>query len=98
MSVLAMFVMASVAILAAIAAGGVLAVIGRPKSFVGAPRPVLICVAHSDDCVIAGAEYAKGALAAGLSVQVFYMTCGADTVGSELAAIRRMEAIAAWRS
>src|SRR5262249_37700654 len=32
-----------------------------PKSFSDLPRHVLICSAHSDDCVIMGAEYAYGA-------------------------------------
>ena len=36
---------------------------------------VLICVAHSDDCVIIGAEYAYGAIRNGLSVRVAYLTC-----------------------
>src|SRR5438105_1527903 len=44
-------------ILVALLAAALIAsvVVGEPKSFQDPPRDVLICCAHSDDCVIMGA-------------------------------------------
>jgi LmbE family N-acetylglucosaminyl deacetylase len=69
---------------------------GAPRSFRDRPRPVLICVAHSDDCVIVGAEYAYGAIRESLPVSVLYLTCSGPSPESEISNIRRQEAIAAW--
>ena len=67
-----------------------------PKPFRDPPRHVLICVAHSDDCVILGAEYAYGAIQQRLSVRVAYLTCSGPHPEAEISQIRRTEALAAW--
>lgn len=67
-----------------------------PKTFRDPPRHVLICCAHSDDCVITGAEYAYGAVEKGLSVRIAYLTCSATNPDTEIARIRKAEALAAW--
>jgi LmbE family N-acetylglucosaminyl deacetylase len=67
-----------------------------PKSFRDPPRHVLICCAHSDDCIIVGAEYAYGVVQNGLTVRIAYLTCGGPDPDSDIARIRRAEALAAW--
>jgi LmbE family N-acetylglucosaminyl deacetylase len=67
-----------------------------PKSFLDPPRHVLISCAHSDDCIITGAEYAYGAVQKGLSIRVAYLTCSAPHPDTEIARIRKAEALAAW--
>lgn len=67
-----------------------------PRPFRDPPRHLLICCAHSDDCVITGAEYACEAIKAGLSVRVAYLTCSAPHPGSEIAKLRKTEALKAW--
>src|SRR5262249_48321593 len=59
---------------------------------------VLICAAHSDDCVIIGVEYAYGAIQQGFSVRIAYLTCSGPDPDAEISRIRRMEALAAWSS
>jgi LmbE family N-acetylglucosaminyl deacetylase len=59
-------------------------------------RNVLICAAHSDDCVIVGAEYGIKALAKGFSVRVIYLTCSAERPDLDIARRRREEAVSAW--
>ena len=70
--------------------------VAAPKPFHDPPHDVLICCAHSDDCVITGAEYACGTIRNGLSVRVVYLTCSAPHPDSEIAKIRKAEALAAW--
>ncbi|SHM85793.1 PIG-L deacetylase family protein [Bradyrhizobium lablabi] len=70
----------------------------RPKPFLDPPRDVLICAAHSDDCVIQGAEYAVGVIEKSLSVRIVYLTCSGPRPESDIARKRRLEAIAAWQS
>jgi LmbE family N-acetylglucosaminyl deacetylase len=57
---------------------------------------VLICAAHSDDCVIVGAEYAYGAIQQGYSIRVAYLTCSGPDPDAEISRIRKKEALAAW--
>jgi LmbE family N-acetylglucosaminyl deacetylase len=57
---------------------------------------VLICCAHSDDCVITGAEYAYGVVQSGLTVRIFYLTCSAPNPNAQIAKIRKAEALTAW--
>ena len=71
-------------------------IVRAPRTFRDEPKNVLICCAHSDDCVIAGAEYAYGSVRKGLSVRIAYLTCSAARPESEIAQIRKQEAIAAW--
>jgi LmbE family N-acetylglucosaminyl deacetylase len=68
----------------------------RPKAFLDLPYNVLICCAHSDDCVIMGAEYAYGVVASGLEVRIAYLTCSGPSPDSEIAKVRKAEALAAW--
>ena len=68
----------------------------KPKPFPDPPRHVLICCAHSDDCVITGVEYACGTVRNGLSVEIAYLTCSAPHPDTETAKIRKTEALAAW--
>ena len=67
-----------------------------PRAFRDAPRHVLICCAHSDDCVILGAEYVYGVVRRGLTVRIAYLTCSGPTANSDIAKIRKAEALAAW--
>jgi LmbE family N-acetylglucosaminyl deacetylase len=69
---------------------------GTPKPLRDPPRDVLICSAHSDDCVIMGAEYAYGAVQNGLSVRIAYLTCSGPDPDAEISQTRRVEALAAW--
>ena len=69
---------------------------GNPKPLRDPPRDVLICSAHSDDCVIMGAEYAYGAVQNGLSVRIAYLTCSGPDPDAEISWTRRAEALAAW--
>jgi LmbE family N-acetylglucosaminyl deacetylase len=69
-----------------------------PKDFLDPPRHVLICVAHSDDCVILGAEYAYGAVQQGLSIRIAYLTCSGPNTQAKISQMRRAEALAAWLS
>jgi LmbE family N-acetylglucosaminyl deacetylase len=67
-----------------------------PKTFSDPPREVLICCAHSDDCVIMGAEYAYGAIQNDLSVKVAYLTCSGPRPSAKISRTRTAEALAAW--
>src|SRR5262249_18303239 len=67
-----------------------------PKNFPDPPRHVLICAAHSDDCVIVGAEYAYGAIKNDLSVRVAYLTCSGPNPEAEISRTRTAEALKAW--
>ena len=70
-----MLVAEIILILVAVAAVGYCVLARTPKPLRDPACHVLICVAHSDDCVIIGAEYAYGAIRNGLSVRVAYLTC-----------------------
>ena len=67
-----------------------------PRPFDESPRHSLICAAHSDDCVIMGAEYAYGVLQHGLTVRIVYLTCSGPNPDAEISKTRRCEAAAAW--
>lgn len=69
-----------------------------PKPFLEPSRDVLICAAHSDDCVIMGAEYAYEALTEGRSIYIVYLTCSGDDPETEISKKRQREAISAWKS
>jgi LmbE family N-acetylglucosaminyl deacetylase len=69
---------------------------GTPKAFRDPSRDVLICCAHSDDCVIMGAEYAYGAIQKDLSVKVVYLTCSGPYPDAEISQTREAEALTAW--
>jgi LmbE family N-acetylglucosaminyl deacetylase len=69
---------------------------GTRKAFRDSSRDVLICCAHSDDCVIMGAEYAYGAIQKGLSVRVAYLTCSGPYPNAEISQTRKAEALTAW--
>jgi LmbE family N-acetylglucosaminyl deacetylase len=69
-----------------------------PNAFDDPPRHMLICAAHSDDCVIMGAEYAYGAIQKGLSIKIVYLTCSGPHPNSEISQTRKAEALAAWLS
>ena len=84
----------ALAILAGILIYAVVA--GRFRPLRDAPRDVLICAAHSDDCVIMGSEYAYGAIHSGLAVKILYLTCSGTNPTSELSRTRQAEAYAAW--
>ena len=71
-------------------------VMGTPKPFRDPARHVLICCAHSDDCVIMGAEYAYGAIQNGLSVRIAYLTCSGPNPDAGIARTRRVESLGAW--
>lgn len=76
---------------------GVLCLLTRmPKTFEDAPRDVLMLVAHSDDCVIIGAEYAYGAVSSGRSVSIVYLTCSGPNLEAEISQTRKNEALKAW--
>lgn len=70
----------------------------RPKPFRDPARHVLICCAHSDDCVIMGAEYAYGAIQCGLSIRIVYLTCSAPHPDTDVARTRKAEALKVWSS
>jgi LmbE family N-acetylglucosaminyl deacetylase len=67
-----------------------------PKPFLDLPRDALICAAHSDDCVIMGAEYSYGAIENGYSVKIAYLTCSGPHPEADISRVRRAEAVAAW--
>jgi LmbE family N-acetylglucosaminyl deacetylase len=69
---------------------------GTPRTFRDPPRHVLICSAHSDDCVIMGAEYAYGAVENGHLVRITYLTCSGPHPDAEISRTREAEALAAW--
>lgn len=58
---------------------------------------LLIVAAHSDDCVIAGAEMAWGILQEEGKVRIAYLTCSGPSPADEISKVRTAEAIAAWR-
>lgn len=68
----------------------------RPRQLRDAPRDVLICAAHSDDCVIIGAEYAWGSFKCGRDIHIVYLTCSGPHPDTPIAHMRKMEALAAW--
>jgi LmbE family N-acetylglucosaminyl deacetylase len=75
------------------------AVLARaPSRFEDAARPVLICAAHSDDCVIMGAEYAYGVMQKGMLVKVVYLTCSGPHPEAGISRMRQSEAETAWSS
>src|SRR6476469_2241537 len=76
----------------------VFVILSKPRPFEFEPQDTLLCVAHPDDSVIAGAEYAVGEVRAGKGVRIAYLTCGAEAPGSDMAATRRAEARSAWQS
>jgi LmbE family N-acetylglucosaminyl deacetylase len=67
-----------------------------PRNFSDNLRDVLICAAHSDDCVIMGAEYSYGALEKGYSVRIAYLTCSGPHPEAKISRTRNAEAVAAW--
>jgi LmbE family N-acetylglucosaminyl deacetylase len=73
-------------------------IVSRKSSLFAPPRDLLICAAHSDDCVIMGAEMAYGALKSGNSVHIVFLTCSGEAPGTKIAKQRAEEAIAAWGS
>jgi LmbE family N-acetylglucosaminyl deacetylase len=70
--------------------------VGNPKAFRDPPRHVLICSAHSDDCVIMGAEYAYGANQKGYSIRIAYLTCSGPQPDAKISRTRQIEALSAW--
>ncbi|WP_216598436.1 PIG-L family deacetylase [Loktanella sp. 5RATIMAR09] len=58
---------------------------------------MLIVSAHSDDCVIMGAEMAWGVVRDGGHVRIAYMTCSAADPREQIAQVRAQEARTAWR-
>lgn len=62
------------------------------------PADLTICAAHSDDCVIMGAEMAQQVLGAGHSVTVIYLTCSAASAETDIAKERAEEARTAWET
>lgn len=72
--------------------------ISRKPSLTIPSRDLLICAAHSDDCVIMGAEMAYGSLKEGYSVRILFLTCSAEIAESDMAGKRAAEAIKAWGS
>lgn len=71
----------------------------RPAEFDFTPTDDLtICAAHSDDCVIMGAEMAQKVLAAGHCVEIIYLTCSAPSLDVAIAQERAEEARTAWRA
>jgi len=73
-------------------------IISRPRSFSGSSHDLLICAAHSDDCVIMGAEMAYRTLRDGRMVNIVYLTCSGPSPDSEISRRRATEAIEAWTS
>jgi LmbE family N-acetylglucosaminyl deacetylase len=57
---------------------------------------ILIVAAHSDDCVIMGAEIAWGIIQGGGKVRIAYMTCSGQDPKSRISQVRSDEARAAW--
>lgn len=68
----------------------------RPRPLKDIAPELFIAAAHSDDCVIMGAEPATQTLAAGGRVTIFYLTCSADSPESAIARQRADEARTAW--
>ena len=68
-----------------------------PRIFNDPPRDVLIFAAHSDDCVIVGAEYALYAAEQGFSVRIVYLTCSGPNPDAGISDTRKNEAVTAWR-
>ena len=60
-------------------------------------QDLLIIAAHSDDCVIMGAEMAWGIVRDGGQVQIVYMTCSGLDPSAPIAQQRAQEARAAWQ-
>ena len=58
---------------------------------------ILIVAAHSDDCVIMGAELAWGIIRDGGEVKIAYMTCSGPEPTSQISKERTEEARAAWK-
>jgi LmbE family N-acetylglucosaminyl deacetylase len=89
----------AVVLLLLITGAGVSCLIARsPKKIDDSPRDVLIFAAHSDDCVIVGAEYACGAIAHGRSIRLAYLTCSGPNAEAEISKTRKREALAAWKA
>lgn len=63
-----------------------------------APADLMICAAHSDDCVIMGAEMAQQVLAAEHCVEIVYLTCSAPSPEMAIAQKRAEEALIAWKA
>jgi LmbE family N-acetylglucosaminyl deacetylase len=60
-------------------------------------QELLIVAAHSDDCVIMGAEMAWGVIRDGGHVRIAYMTCSASNPNEPIAHVRAQEARNAWQ-
>lgn len=60
-------------------------------------QDLLIVAAHSDDCVIMGAEMAWGILRDGGHVHIAYMTCSGPDSSAPIAQQRAQEARTAWQ-
>ena len=58
----------------------------------------MIIAAHSDDCVIMGAEMAWSVVKSGGTIRVVYLTCSGPDPSSEIALTRAKEARNAWAS
>jgi LmbE family N-acetylglucosaminyl deacetylase len=74
----------------------VTALLRRPRVVDGEARHALILAAHQDDCAILAGGYAIFARAAGRSVRIAYLTCGAASPDLPRAKTRRQEAYTAW--
>lgn len=70
----------------------------RPAELDFNPADLTICAAHSDDCVIMGAEMAQQVLDAGHSVDIVYLTCSASSADMDIAKERAEEARTAWEA
>jgi LmbE family N-acetylglucosaminyl deacetylase len=93
-----MFSIAIVLLLLTAGAGISCLVARSPKKIEDSPRDVLIFAAHSDDCVIVGAEYAFGAVAHGRSIRLAYLTCSGPNAEAEISKTRRCEALTVWKA
>jgi hypothetical protein len=60
-------------------------------------QDLLIVAAHSDDCVIMGAEMAWGVLRDGGNVHIVYMTCSGPDPSAPISQQRAEEARTAWQ-
>jgi len=60
------------------------------------PSDLIICAAHSDDCVIMGSELATVAVSAGYKIKLIFLTCSAASPQEEIAQRRANEARMAW--
>lgn len=75
---------------------GACIVLSRPAEARYQAPAILIVAAHSDDCVIMGAEIAWGILRQGGKARIAYLTCSGPDKDSDMSRVRAKEARAAW--